>query len=194
MKKQLNILKEDKYVCVYTDVENTSKFIFGKIVSVDDEFFTILSFSTSGKSDGIIVKLIDDIIKIEFDGKYSEKMSKLISSSEENVKIADTNNIVYSILYSCLKKKSVVSIELAKSGFEDVIGIPIEITENICKILLLDEYGFSDGYSVFDIKDITQISASSDNEKMLEALWGANQGTISETNQGRDQSGEDQSD
>ena len=67
-------------------------------------------------------------------------------------------------------KKSVVSIELAQSGVEDIIGVPVEITENVCKFLLIDEYGFCDGYAVFDMKDITQISASSEDEKILEKL------------------------
>lgn len=178
MKNQLNnILNNNKFVCVYTDVENTAKFIFGKIIAIDDEYFTISSFSPSGKSDGVIVKMIEDIIKIEFDGKYSEKMSKLISQNNEDICIIDHNNVVYSILYSSLKKKNVVSIELVKSGIEDIIGVPVEITENICEFLLIDEYGFCDGYAIFDIKDITQISVSSNDEKTLEELLkrGSNQ-------------------
>lgn len=184
MKNQIRSFeKNNKFVCVYTDFDNTSKFIFGKIIKVDDEYFSILSFTPNGKSDGVVVKLIDDILKIEYENKYTEKMEKIISENLKDVSVNEQNSqgVVYSVIDDAMKNKRIVSIELNKSGFDDVVGVPTKVTENLCQVLVIDEYGFSDGFSLFDISDITQISISSESERVLEELC---KGKIITTGQG----------
>ena len=105
-------------------------------------------------------------------------MNMLFSKDNKDLNLIEPDNVVYSVLYDSLQTKKVVSIELVSSNVEDVIGVPVEINENICKVFLVDEYGVYDGYALFDICDITQISVSSDEEKTIEKLM-TNQGTVS---------------
>ena len=171
MINQMNKLKKNnKYISIYTDIDDTTRFMFGKLLGCDDTYFLVSSFTPTGKNDGIVVKLISDIIKIELDGQYSKKMMELISDDNEVFDISDYDDIVYSVLSDAKNNNRIISIELSESGNEDVIGLPVEISDNICKTLLIDQYGYDDGYALFDVRDITQISAFSEHENSLEKL------------------------
>ena len=78
------------------------------------------------------------------------------------------------LLSIALKTKEIVSIELANSGFNDVVGFVEEKNDGYSKIRQIDEYGFEDGYSYIRVNDITQISYSSQDEKRILKLWKIN--------------------
>ena len=83
MKPIVDVLKKirekNEYVCIHSNVNDTSKFIFGKLIGIDDIFFALSMVSLDGKADGIVIKEIDDIQYVEQSTSYVEKMSRLMS-------------------------------------------------------------------------------------------------------------------
>lgn len=173
----LRILKElclsKKTASIYTNYNTPTKFYYGVVLAVNDEEIAIYMISTDGKDDGIVAQSIDDVIRVELDGLYEEKMRKLCSINppiDFDVTL-DNNNIIKSLLDLALETKKIVSIELVDSGYDDVVGFVDEIDNGRCKIKVIDEYGYEDGYSYFLIKDVTQVSYATETEKRILNLW-----------------------
>lgn len=118
----------------------------------------------------------DWVYRIETDGMYEQKMSKLVSSNLNplgNKKI-DTSNIKKSLMEIAIDTQKIVSIELKDSEYYDVVGIVKKIENNICTILSVDEYGFEDGKTFIRTDDITSIRYDSEDENLILKLWKVN--------------------
>lgn len=172
------MIRENKNVCIHTDINDTTKFIYGRIICADNDFFAASTLSTDSDFDGVLIKKTDDIIYLETDSQYDDKMRKL-SSSNPTVftQKLEIGNIPCSMLLIALKMKQVVSLELMNSGIIDIVGMVISINNYICAIQQIDEYGFKDGIAYIDISDITQISYASREEIRISKLFDTNYGT-----------------
>ena len=170
LKKYLN---SNEYVCVYANPNNSSLFSFGKILAVDEDFFAFLELDVDGAFDGVEIRLIDEVGRIETKGAYVEKMKKLIDGN--GLDVIDTlrfgGEVVADTLKYSQKNKRVVSIELNKSGNYDVVGIVESTDGGICKVALIDKYGFSDGYAEFRAGDITMVTFMSKSDRTREKLF-----------------------
>ncbi|MCH5298018.1 MAG: hypothetical protein J1E85_10175 [Ruminococcus sp.] len=172
--KLLELQKQNKNISIYC-CEDNNKFIYGKLLSVNDYEFALLMYTPLGKFDGIIVKRIEEITHIEYDGQYEQKMQKILSQNIDTKKYyIDDSLITNSILELSLKLNKIVSIELLNSGYDNVVGFVDEIYNNKCTIKLVDEYGYDDGYSCIIISDITQIVLDSERESLFLKLWQIN--------------------
>ena len=72
-----------KNVCVYTCDSEISKFLYGRIIFIDNEFFALYMLTPNGENDGILVKKISCITYVEMDGQYDEKMKKLCPNFDD---------------------------------------------------------------------------------------------------------------
>lgn len=167
-----------KRCCIYTDYDDMNKFCFGSVLAVNEKEIAIHLISPDGDDDGIVVMNTDDVIRVEVDGKYSEKMEKLCHGNVFNqynlTDIADS--ILLSILSLANAQKQIVSVELLDSGYDDVIGFVESLEREVCVIKQIDEYGQEDGYSYISINDITQVSYSTQDEKRIMKLLKLNNG------------------
>ena len=173
----INLLKklcfEQKYICIYTNYSDVSKFIYGKLLFVNDYHVVIYSISPFGKYDGIILKDVNDIFRIEIDGQYATMMNYLINDSELplcNIQIFN-DDAVSSLIKFAAKELKIIAIELNKSGYNDIIGFVQNYNEYICEVKQVDSYGCIDGYSIIKIEDISQISYDSIDEQHLFNLY-----------------------
>lgn len=167
-------LKElKKYVSLYTNEEDTSKFIFGKIMYVNTDYVVIYMIAPDGNYDGILVKDIDSVMRIEFDDIYSEKMIKLIDESRlpKFDLLIENKGILISILKKFKDEHKILSIELLHSESDDVVGFVESIDEKSCMIKQVDLYGHENGFSYVFLNDITQISYDSNDEQIILKLW-----------------------
>ena len=169
------ILKQNKDACIYTNLEKTNKFHYGKILQVNEDEVAIGMITQDGEFDGILMKPIDSIYRVDVDGQYVQKMQKLCSVSFEsyNDKL-DANNIKASLLLLAQRTQKVISVELINSGYDDVVGFVAEVNNGICSIHIVDEYGFDDGASFQSLNDITQIRYASEDEERILKLWTIN--------------------
>ena len=121
-------------------------------------------YNTDGTCDGVIVKIVSDFFRIEYDSKYNQKMEKLIETDtfEDSVEI-DGNAVFDSAIKSAIIKNFVVSIELLHSGNENITGLPLSLENGICT-------GCDDGVTSFVFNTATQITINAKYEKLLSSL------------------------
>lgn len=166
-----------KMVSIYTNYQETNKFHYGVIIALNEKEVAIQMVSPDGECDGIIVMDVENVIRVEEGGQYAEKMKKLCPKNPCPLfnEVLEENDISESLLSIALRKKSVVSIELVDSGYNDIVGF-VEVIENgQCKVKQVNEYGYEDGFSFFSIRDITKITYLSQDEKRIMKLWKLNE-------------------
>ena len=167
-------IEEKAYVSVYTDPDNTARFIYGRILAVNDIYIVMQPLTLDRKEDGILLKLTEDVFRVDTGGEYEVKMQKLIVHANTilpDFPIENTNIIESVILYAKQNSK-VLSIELEKSGIDNIIGIVEKVEDDVVTIEVLDEYGQHDGIAHVKISSISQISCDGENEKIV---WTLNQ-------------------
>ena len=166
----LKAFQSNKNCSFYTDDE-CDKFIYGKIIALNEDEVAIQMYNTDGTCDGVIVKIVSDFFRIEYDSKYNQKMEKLIETDtfEDSVEI-DGNAVFDSAIKSAIIKNFIVSIELLHSGNENITGLPLSLENGICTVRQIDDYGCDDGVTSFVFNTATQITINAKYEKLLSSL------------------------
>ena len=176
------IKSKGQNVSIYTNAEQTSKFTFGSILNVNKQCFAMHMFTPGGQDDGILVKPLDHIYRIEQNGQYSEKMKKLMGNyTGIQYQIKNNKNLMQTVLLLAKDKNWIVSIELLDSGYDDVVGFVEIVSNDLCEINQIDSYGYYDGVSSIKLCEITQISCNSTDEQLLLKLWKLNNQTFNNT-------------
>lgn len=166
----LKIFKMEKYCSYYTS-DDCDKFFFGKIIALNKDEVAIQLYSTSGGNDGIIVKRLSDIYRIECDSKYNKKMEKLIGSDsiKSNI-VIDSNSIFESAVKVAIENALVISIVLFDCDHVNATGIPLSLDNEICTINQIDDYGQEDGITSFLFDNVTQIEINTEYEQIIKKL------------------------
>lgn len=160
-------------VSIYSNYDDTSKFIFGYVLAVNDTDIAIQLISPNGDDDGFTVMSVDNILRIEENCQYTKKM-KILSSDKKiptyDFKLCEDDIMKSAVLYA-LNNNDVLSVELVDSGYDDIVGFVDYADGGVCKINQIDEYGFDDGFSLIEFKNITQITVMSSDEQRIKKLW-----------------------
>ena len=72
----LKAFQSNKNCSFYTDDE-CDKFIYGKVIALNEDEVAIQMYNTDGTCDGVIVKTVSDFFRIEYDSKYNQKMVQI---------------------------------------------------------------------------------------------------------------------
>ena len=165
------IYESGEYAGIYANAEDTSKFMYGRIVAFDSEFFAASLVSPDGAFDGITVQDAESVVRIELDGGYSARMKKLMAGvyTEEKFDIF-CEDVRGSALEAVKKAGCIVSIELLGSGVSDVIGIVEDIDGGMYRIAQVNEDGSGDGISYISLDAITELGFASADERRIERL------------------------
>lgn len=165
--------KTNSYVAVYDNSANVSQFKFGKFLCINESRFAMLLISPNGNYDGIAVNDTEDIFRVDSCGRYHAKMAALKSFNVESVSLPcfDPQCIDMSILLYAKELKRLVSIELHDSGYFDVVGLVEDVSEGVCRIHRINEYGESDGCSFINMDSISKISYDSEDERRIMRLY-----------------------
>ena len=165
------LYESGEYAGIYANSADTSKFMYGRIVAFDGEFFAASLVSPDGAFDGITVQDADSVIRIELDGSYSERMKKLMAEvyTEEKFDIS-CDDVRGSTLEAAKKAGCIVSIELHGSGVSDVIGTVEDADGGMYRIAQVNEDGSDDGISYISHDAITELGFASADERRIERL------------------------
>lgn len=166
------LMEQKEIVLLYTDEDDTEDFSSGYIARCTDNEIIMLCLDTCGRYDGVAVKMIEDIIKLEYGGQYSERLKKLNSFKNEMSKFQyiEKDNAFLSVLSYAQVKRKIVKIEILNSENDDVIGYVEEINNNILTVELVDYYGLKDGRAIIDIENINYLECDSEYERARELL------------------------
>lgn len=176
----INILrklcKEEKYAAIYMNLEDSSKFVYGRVLAVNEFEIAIFMISPDGDNDGILVKSVEEVIQIEVDSQYSEKMRKLMEINRPQIYQVEIDNeqIKQSILLFARQEKQVVSLEIHNSGYDNIVGFVNDIKNDLCTIEKINDYGLKDGKAYIQLNNVSQISYASQEEIRLLKLWNFN--------------------
>ena len=170
-----NLSKTQEFAEIYTDSE-TDVFEVGKIVALNNKIFAFRSFSMNGDQIGIVAYSVDDVFKIRTKTKYIEKIKKLCSEKDYSDidKEIDENNIIESLLKIALNKKEIISGKLKGNNDFNFTGFIESIDCDELKCVIIDEYGYEDGFCYAKISDITELAYMTEEERRCFRLWKIN--------------------
>ena len=169
MKKEDFIIGE--MITVYTDTCN-EWFGVGIVLAVDDAFVLLKSISTLGEDDGLTLYRIEEIVKIETNTMYCQKLKKLMRI--KNVVLLNydipKNEYLAWIIKKSLEENSIIDVQLLSSQHRDIVGIVKDINDGNCIILQIDDLGRKDGECQFLLESISSIKFNSVENRTLQLL------------------------
>lgn len=143
---------------IHLDAVDPDSFLVGRLCWVDRTWFLMQDISSLGKWNGLVLYRQEDVISIEENTAYIEKLKKLIDLR------GDTAPNIPDLLDSPLSKfllyaqtqNTVLGLELCASGYRDVDGYVCSLANNILCVEQLDEFGRDDGRSYILLDSITR--------------------------------------
>lgn len=158
----------------HIDHSDPESFVVGKVICCDSDWFFMQDISSVGCWNGLALYQQCDVVSIESETEYLNRILLLISKRNEPVPYSPpiSNNILESLLNYAMHTNRIIGIELCKSGYRDINGIITKINKEIVCIDQIDEYGKDDGTSYVSIDTITRCYIDDAESKCLEILIG----------------------
>lgn len=172
LQKQIQAaIRDQRLLCIYTNREDTSRFLCGTALRADEEQVLFACVSPQGEYDGFAVKDLDDIFMIGQDNRYTHKIEKLMRVHNPVWEsVPDDGTVIQSLLRFAEKHGKIVSIQLLNSGFTDAVGFVKKADPETVVLQSVDEYGDPDGETVLDTACITAVSCDDEEEQALMIL------------------------
>lgn len=164
-------LREKQNIAIYSNSDDTTKFAYGRPLCMDDVDFALYLISPNGEYDGILVQEINEILYIERDEQYAQKMQTLCAEHRfPEIRLpSEAESVKTNILLYAKENKKVVALEVQYSGIDDITGFVETLENGLCTIKELDAFGQVQGTAYVETDRITQISCDSQNEQRI--LW-----------------------
>ena len=156
----------------HIDENDPETFVIGQLIQIDDKWFLLRSISPSGKWDGFMLCLLSDIVSVQQDGDYLEKMTLLLTlrdSTPPDIPYINQTALINLFTYA-KEADSLIAFELYMSGKRDVIGNIQLWNDNTVHIAQIDEFGKADGETLVLMDAITRAFVSDDELICLELL------------------------
>jgi len=157
------IIEKKEIASIYTDVDETDSFAAGFIQDINDQNILIAHVSQHGIYDGYIVLKTDAIYRIDRNGQYEQKLSKLYMQRKQSHEAIDikNNDIVFSVLEHAIKTGAFVNIELLDKECSAIQGLILKNGDTIV-IEQYDDFGNSNGETILNKNDIIEIGCDTD--------------------------------
>lgn len=174
IKKSLN---EDLIVSIFTNRNAPDKCICGFIDAISDEQFVLKHISVDGFYDGYHIRRVDDIFRVDINGKYEDRLKYLYTYRKQSHvdflkgKSISDSNLFKEGLNAAKKSNMVVRICIDDTEEQDdIIGWVKNATETEVIISNISHSGENDGESIFYTKDIVKIACDTEDESVLGIL------------------------
>lgn len=171
----LDIIKkytQKEIVSIYTNQEEPDSFSAGIVQAVDEEMVLINHITPYGLYDGYIVKQVSKVYRIEHNGQYEQKITKLYSFRKQKHMVIDIqdDDVVLSVLEFARQNQLLVAIEILDSGYWDVQGVVKEI-DNVIEIVQVNDYGEENGSTFINKNDISELRCDTEEEISMKLLY-----------------------
>lgn len=176
VKEILNeLIKANKVVSIFSDYDNKEKCTVGFIKGFDDVYVLIICIDVNGEYDGIALRKLDCIYRIDFDGIYETKIYRLYElKNEENCEFLFNKSIdVFSQLIKyAVSYDKVMEISIDEDNEQElIVGTVNSYSEDkIVYIKKINSYGENDGITVIDKQDIVTLNCDSRDARDLQLL------------------------
>ncbi len=164
-------MKQAEIASIYTNENYTEKFFAGYVAACNDEYVLIEHFTPNGLYDGYILIRTDALYRVDFGGKYGEKIGELARKKNQMHQPIEIENedILFSILKFAKEKNGMVCLE-----FEDtqVTGLIRDYSDANVELQVYDDYGDEDGITISRLDEIGLIAVDSSDEQDIAMLSG----------------------
>lgn len=163
--------KIDDFVAIYTDLDSEC-FGVGTVLAIDEKNIIISSVDPYGAEDGLTLYNIETIIKIEKESQYCTKIKNLMKKKQTELERHKftKGDILQQLLELSKKKEKIVDIKLLNCDKSASVGYVSFLSDDICEIKQIDDYGNEDGACIFSIEDITSIKYNSIENRDIQLL------------------------
>lgn len=171
LKKLLSeYLSRAEWIEVYSKLDNTSSFVVGQVLFLDEEYVLLGLIHPSGVYDGYLILKLDKIYQIKEKSGYISRL-QLLEKMQEKIEFKismSKDNLLYNFLHICKKNQWIVSVEINNSDYNDIIGQVYAVDEKTAEILEITDDGKEDGKSILDLENITRVSADDLNGRKIQ--------------------------
>lgn len=162
-----------KHISLYHEADTPDTFSFGTVLCMDDDFVLMQLLSLDGGYDGIALFSLDEIIRIEVDTQYAEKMNTLMESARKDSigwqPVVDAACMLESVLLSIKHMECLTTIDLVSCA-DSILGTIDELGDGWLSVCQVDDYGHPDGRCYFRTSDITALYCNSAAEQRIQQL------------------------
>lgn len=166
-------VKNQAVASLYFDRNEPFSHLTGRVLQANENELLVAHISAHGCYDGFILKRVDDLYRIDTDGKYEQKIEQLYSKkrqSHPSICFNVPNRSLYELLVEYAKQENlIVSVE-----FDDAClsGFVASVTPEAMELRIVDEYGAACGMAYFYISEVSTISVDTDDEQDIRLLAG----------------------
>ena len=173
VEKLRELMRSGKWIELYHKVDEPSKFLFGRVLCVNEDELAILVVDDNGRYDGISWLPIDMVRYLLSDTKYCRNFETLIASEAlpSEVPVLDESNIRDSLLAYARKHCTIISIQVDESDEFDFSGFVTDYRNGLYKFHVVDNYGDSDGVCYVDANRIRFMDYDSSVTNRYFKLW-----------------------
>jgi len=142
----------------HIDHNDKDTFVVGKLLAFNRDWFLLDLISPLAQWDGLGLFLQSDLVYIERNTRYIDKLTMLLpySHTEPMDIMIPNENLLNSVLSVAKESKKMIALELYYSGDREPVGFVEEITNDTVSILQVDEFADFDGTSIIDMSAITR--------------------------------------
>lgn len=159
---------------VYTGEED--RFSVGRVDALDETHFRLNALNRAGQSDGIEVRALDDVARVEIETDYLiRRIARLKGLYKTPARyklqrlVGSDRRLVRDALALSIEDGTVVTIW---TGSDDTqyTGVVAKLSDAAGTILDLDEYGDADREVPFRIADIRQLDFGCEHQRIVQHL------------------------
>lgn len=154
----------------YYDMNQPSVHLTGYISAYNDVEILIEHISIHGNYDGFILKRIEDIFRIDYNGEYEKKIENLYIIKEQShskIDILNKEDILSSVLNFCIDHNHIVSLEFDDSC---ISGFVKSYNKDYINLTIVNEYGIINGETIIDLNQVISIAVDTDDEQDIKLL------------------------
>lgn len=161
-----------KIIQCHIDSEDPDTFVVGRLAWADTKWFLMQDLSSAGQWNGLALYLVSDIVLIEEDTPYIQKMETLLKFWDMTPPVVPEigKNAVEDMLLYGKASGKIVGLELCCSGYRDVNGFVNGLSHSVLSIKQIDEFGRDDGESCLSVEAITRCYLDDIESQCLEVL------------------------
>lgn len=162
--------KSQELIEIYSDKENSNKFIVGKVIGVTESEVLLQLVDPNGQFDGYLAMYQSSIYKICEKTAYLKTIS-LLYDGDDNLSANNEEDLMVFLAKFAFDKEDIITVEIKFSGLEDSIGLIKEINNQYMVIEAISEEGKSVGKEYIAFSAMTEISCLSKENCQLKALY-----------------------
>ncbi|QJX80399.1 hypothetical protein [Priestia megaterium] len=172
MNKKIQNEQSDNWVEIYTDDYDFESCSIAKILADDSYYYLLANVTPRGKSDGLYLLKHDDVVGLQRNTAYINKVKTLYHLKQENhlEYNGEKQNLLLGLLHFAKQKELIISVVMGDSDLYGLQGFVKDIDEEILTITNVNSFGDEDGESAVLLKDISAIACDDENGSDLKLL------------------------